>query len=66
MLVAAIEGAKDKICQIEDVCCRQIFPNFQLKSESLHKIYSGGTKAAEVAWKERGNDLILQIERLTA
>ncbi|GMY22370.1 protein gamma response 1 isoform X3 [Fagus crenata] len=63
-LVATIEEAKDRIFQIEHVFCSQIFPNFQLKSESLQKIYSQGKKAAEDAWKEKENELILQIERL--
>ena len=64
-LVATIEEAKDRISQIEHIFCNlQIFPTFQLKSESLQKFFPEGKKAREDACKEKENDLILQVERL--
>ncbi|XP_042954785.1 protein gamma response 1 isoform X2 [Carya illinoinensis] len=64
ILVATIQEAKDRISQIEYIFCSQLFPNFQSKSKSLQKIYSDAKKAAEDAFKERENNLKLQIESL--
>ena len=64
-LVATTEEAKDRISQIEHIFCNlQIFPTFQLKSESLQNFFPEGKKAREDACKEKENDLILQVERL--
>ncbi|XP_040991149.1 LOW QUALITY PROTEIN: protein gamma response 1-like [Juglans microcarpa x Juglans regia] len=64
ILVATIQEAKDRISQIEYIFCSQLFPNFQSKSKSLQKIYFNAKKAAEDAFKERENNLKLQIESL--
>ncbi|EOX96721.1 Gamma response gene 1, putative isoform 1 [Theobroma cacao] len=64
ILVATIQEAKDRISQIEYIFCSQLYPNFQLKSNGLQKIYTEIKKAAEDAWKEKENEFILQIEKL--
>ena len=64
ILVATIQEAKDRISQIEYIFCSQLFPNFQSKNKILQKIYFEAKKAAEDAWKEKENDLLIQIERL--
>lgn len=64
ILVATIQEAKDRISQIEYIFCSQLFPHFQSKSKILQKIYSEARKAAQVEWKEKENDLSLQIEKL--
>ncbi|KAL5760490.1 hypothetical protein ACOSQ2_019328 [Xanthoceras sorbifolium] len=64
ILVATIQEAKDRISQIEYIFCSQIYPNFQPKSKSLQKIYSEARKVAEDAWKEKENDLLLEIKQL--
>ncbi|KAF3452673.1 hypothetical protein FNV43_RR03106 [Rhamnella rubrinervis] len=64
ILVATIEEAKDRISQIEYIFCSQLFPHFQSKSKILQKIYSEARQAAEVKWKEKENELLLQIEKL--
>lgn len=64
ILVATIQEAKDRISQIEYIFCSQLFPNFQLKSKSLQKIFTEAKKAAEDAQIEKEKDLKLQIERL--
>ena len=60
ILVATIQEAKDRISQVEYVFCSQLFPNIQSK----FKIYSEAIKAVEDAWKEKENDLLLQIDSL--
>ncbi|KAM4082497.1 hypothetical protein ACJW30_11G179000 [Castanea mollissima] len=64
ILVATIQEAKDRISQIEYVFCSQLYPNFQSKSKSLQKVYFEARKAAEDVWKEKEDDLLIQIERL--
>ncbi|KAL5549796.1 hypothetical protein UlMin_005027 [Ulmus minor] len=64
ILVATIQEAKDRISQIEYIFCSQLFPNFQSKSRLLQKIYSEAKRVADGEWKEKENDLLLQIERL--
>ena len=64
ILVATIQEAKDRISQIEYIFCSQLFPNFQSKSKLLQKIYSEARRAADVEWKEKENELLLQIEKL--
>lgn len=64
ILVATIQEAKDRISQIEYIFCSQIYPNFQLNSKGLQKLYSEAREAAEAAWKEKERDLVLQIEKL--
>ncbi|XP_075644432.1 protein gamma response 1 [Castanea sativa] len=64
ILVATIQEAKDRISQIEYIFCSQLYPNFQSKSKSLQKVYFEARKAAEDVWKEKENDLLIQIERL--
>ncbi|XP_021281416.1 protein gamma response 1 isoform X2 [Herrania umbratica] len=64
ILVATIQEAKDRISQIEYIFCSQLYPNFQLKSKGLQKIYTEIKKAAEDAWKEKENEFTLQIEKL--
>ncbi|PON52833.1 Protein gamma response [Parasponia andersonii] len=64
ILVATIQEAKDRISQIEYIFCSQLFPNFQSKSKLLQKIYSEARRAADVEWKEKENEILLQIERL--
>ncbi|XP_021912710.1 protein gamma response 1 isoform X1 [Carica papaya] len=64
VLVATIQEAKDRISQIEYIFCSQLFPNFQSKYKGLQKIYSEAQKAAEEAWKEKGNNMLRQIEKL--
>lgn len=64
ILVASIQEAKDKICQIEYLFCSQIYPSFQSKQKSLQKIYSEAKKAAEDSWKEKENEFRSQVEKL--
>ena len=64
ILVATVQEAKDRISQIEYIFCSQLYPNFQSKSKSLQKVYFEARKAAEDVWKEKENDLLIQIERL--
>ncbi|KAL8495968.1 hypothetical protein ACS0TY_019909 [Phlomoides rotata] len=64
ILVANIQEAKDRISQIEYIFCSQLFPNFQLNSQSLQKIYSEAKIAAEDSYKEKEQDLLLQITKL--
>lgn len=60
ILVATIQEAKDRISQVEDVFCSQLFPNIQLK----FKIYSEAIKTLEDSWKKKETDLLFQIESL--
>ncbi|XP_054811792.1 protein gamma response 1 isoform X1 [Prosopis cineraria] len=64
VLVASIQEAKDRISQIELIFCRKLYPNFQSKSKTLHKFYSEARKSLEVQWKEKENELLLQIEKM--
>lgn len=64
ILVATIQEAKDRISQIEYIFCSQLFPNFQSKSKSLQIIYSDARKAAEDEWKEKENELLIEIKKL--
>ncbi|XVE76696.1 hypothetical protein DITRI_Ditri13aG0002100 [Diplodiscus trichospermus] len=64
ILVATIQEAKDRISQIEYIFCSQLYPNFQLKSKGLQKIYAEDKKAAEDAWKKKENEFTLQLEKL--
>ncbi|KAK6162930.1 hypothetical protein DH2020_002771 [Rehmannia glutinosa] len=64
ILVATIQEAKDRISQIEYIFCSQLFPNFQLNSQSLQKIYSEAREAAEDAYKEKEKELLLEIKKL--
>ncbi|GER27680.1 GAMMA RESPONSE 1 family protein [Striga asiatica] len=66
ILVATIQEAKDRISQIEYIFCSQLFPRFQLNSESLQKIYYEAREAAEGAYnyKQKEKELLLQIEKL--
>ncbi|KAK3019542.1 hypothetical protein RJ639_004330 [Escallonia herrerae] len=64
ILVATIQEAKDRISQIEDIFCSQLFPNFQSNSKSIQKIYSEARKFAEGTWKEKEKDLLIQTEKL--
>lgn len=63
ILVATIQEAKDRISQIEYIFCSQLYPNFQSKSKLLQKIYSEARRAADIKWKKKESDLLLQIER---
>nr|GMC79823.1 protein gamma response 1 [Ipomoea batatas] len=64
ILVATIEEAKDRISQIEYIFCSQLFPNFQSNSKCLQQIFMEAKNAAEAAWKEKENDLLLQMEKI--
>lgn len=64
ILVATIEEAKDRISQIEYIFCSQLFPHFQSKSKILQKIYCEARQTAETTWKEKENELLLQLEKL--
>ncbi|OMO69791.1 DNA repair protein Sae2/CtIP [Corchorus capsularis] len=64
ILVATIQEAKDRISQIEYIFCSQLYPNFQLKSKGLQKIYTEAKKAAEDAWTNKEAEFTLQIEKL--
>ncbi|XVF22979.1 hypothetical protein REPUB_Repub12eG0217700 [Reevesia pubescens] len=64
ILVATIQEAKDRISQIEYIFCSQLYPNFQLKSKGLLKVYAEAKKAAEDAWKKKENEFTLQLEKL--
>ncbi|KAK6120796.1 hypothetical protein DH2020_045459 [Rehmannia glutinosa] len=64
ILVATIKEAKDKISQIDYIFCSQLYPNFQLKSQCLEKMYSEAREAAEGAYNEKKKDMLLQIEKL--
>lgn len=64
ILVATIEEAKDRISQIEYIFCSQLFPNFQSNSKCLQQIFVEAKNAAEAAWKEKENDLLLQMEKI--
>ncbi|CAI9764961.1 unnamed protein product [Fraxinus pennsylvanica] len=63
IMVATIQEAKDRISQIEYIFCSQLFPNFQSRSKSWQKVYLEAMEAAD-AWKEKEQDLLLQIEKL--
>ena len=63
ILVAAIQEAKDRISQIEDIFCSQLFPNFQAKSKLLNRIYVEARRADD-KWKGKENDLLLRLELL--
>ncbi|KAK7838973.1 protein gamma response 1 [Quercus suber] len=63
-LVATIQEAKDRISQLEYIFYSELYPNFQSKSKSLQKVYFEARKTAEDAWKEKENNLLIQIERL--
>ncbi|XP_077214825.1 protein gamma response 1 isoform X2 [Tasmannia lanceolata] len=64
ILVATIQEVKDRISQIEFIFCSQLFPNFQLRSKTLHKRLAEARKAAEDDWKEKEKSLLCQIEDL--
>ncbi|XP_031258155.1 protein gamma response 1 [Pistacia vera] len=64
ILVATIQEAKDRISQIEYIFCSQIYPNFQANSKSLQNIYSEAREAAEDAWREKENSLLLEMKQL--
>ncbi|GER32383.1 GAMMA RESPONSE 1 family protein [Striga asiatica] len=64
ILVATIQEAKERISQIEYIYCSQLFPKFQLSSQSLQEVYSEAREAAESAYKQKEEDLLLQIEKL--
>ncbi|XP_028776954.1 protein gamma response 1-like [Neltuma alba] len=64
VLVASIQEAKDRISQIEFLFCRKLYPNFQSKSKALHKFYSEARKSLEEQWKEKENELLIQIEKM--
>ncbi|XP_059311541.1 protein gamma response 1 isoform X1 [Lycium ferocissimum] len=64
ILVATIQEAKDRISQIEYIFCSQLFPNIQSNSNSLQLIHSEARKAAEISWKEKEKDLLLQMENM--
>ncbi|KAL1560868.1 protein gamma response 1-like [Salvia divinorum] len=64
ILVATIQETKDRISQIEYIFCSQLFPKFQLNTQSLDMIYSEAREAAEGAYKEKEKDLLLQIKKL--
>ncbi|XP_057790709.1 protein gamma response 1 isoform X2 [Salvia miltiorrhiza] len=66
ILVATIQETKDRISQIEYIFCSQLFPKFQLntQSQSLQMIYSEAREAAEDAYKKKEKDLLLQIKKL--
>ncbi|GAA0151902.1 transcription cofactor [Lithospermum erythrorhizon] len=64
MLVATIEEAKDRISQIEDIFCHQLYPSLQSKSKSLQKIYYEARKDAEDEYKVNDKSLLLQMEEL--
>ncbi|XP_062094641.1 protein gamma response 1 [Humulus lupulus] len=63
LLVATIQEAKDRISQIEDIFCSHLFPTFQSKSEFLQKIYSKARMAAYTEWKEKENELRLELRQ---
>ncbi|EPS68778.1 hypothetical protein M569_05991 [Genlisea aurea] len=65
ILVATIQEAKDRVSQIEDIFCSQIFPYFQLNlGKHLQKMYSEAREVAESAFKEKERDLMLRIHSL--
>ncbi|KAG6420220.1 hypothetical protein SASPL_116740 [Salvia splendens] len=64
ILVATIQETKDRISQIEYIFCSQLFPKFQLNTQSLDMIYSEAREAAEDAYKEKEKDLLVQIKKL--
>ncbi|GAV72747.1 SAE2 domain-containing protein [Cephalotus follicularis] len=64
MLVATIQEAKDRISQIEDIFCSQLYPSFLSRSRSLQKVYSEARVAAEDGWKEKESDLLLQLKKI--
>ncbi|KAJ8565642.1 hypothetical protein K7X08_008218 [Anisodus acutangulus] len=64
ILVATIQEAKDRISQIEYIFCSQLFPNFQSNYKSLQLICSEARNAAEISWKEKEKDLLLQMEKM--
>ncbi|KAL6569849.1 hypothetical protein OROMI_014363 [Orobanche minor] len=64
ILVATIQEAKDRISQIEYLFCSQLYPSFQLNPQSFQKIFSEAKEAAEVAYKQKEKELLLQIDKL--
>ncbi|CAA0833386.1 Protein gamma response 1 [Striga hermonthica] len=64
ILVATIQEAKERISQIEYIYCSQLFPKFQVSSQCLQEIYSEAREAAESTYKQKEEDLQLQIEKL--
>ncbi|CAH9118256.1 unnamed protein product [Cuscuta europaea] len=64
ILVATIQEAKDRLSQIEYIFCSQLFPNFQSVSKRLQEIYMEAKDDAETAWKQKENDLLLQLEKI--
>nr|XP_043624787.1 protein gamma response 1 [Erigeron canadensis] len=61
LLAATIQETKESVSQIEYLFCKQLFPDFQSK---MKKIYSEAKKAAEDEWKNKENDLIVQVKTL--
>lgn len=64
VMVAYLQEAKDRISHIEYMYCRQLFPKFQTCTQSRQQIYSEAREAAEGAYREREEDLLLQIQKL--
>lgn len=63
ILVATIQEAKDRISQIEYIFCSQIYPKVQAKSKKLNRMLAEAMKAAEDEWRERENDLLLEVKQ---
>lgn len=64
ILVATIEEAKDRISQIEYIFCSQLFLKLQSTYKKLQAIYAEAQQSAERIWKEKEENLSLQIKML--
>jgi len=65
ILVANIEELKDRICQIEFIFCKQLFPGYKSRSKSLQKRLLEARTAANGEWKKRESSLLDQIKELS-
>ncbi|KAG6393226.1 hypothetical protein SASPL_147462 [Salvia splendens] len=60
----SIQETDDRISQREYIFCSQLFPKFQLDTQSLEMKYSEAREAAKDAYEEKEKDLLLQIKKL--
>ncbi|KAL1535930.1 protein gamma response 1-like [Salvia divinorum] len=60
----SIQETDDRISQMEYIFCSQLFPKFQLDTQSFEMKYSEAREAAKDAYKEKEKGLLLQIEKL--
>lgn len=62
--LSQMDELKDWVSQIEDMFCGQLYPDIQMKAQTMQNIYSEAREHAELAYKEKEKELLLQYGKL--